>query len=145
MEQNMGTGYTYTCGCKAPQPLMIGAGKQTPKLCADTWSDMMKGKYGEMWKRAVTMHPDGGLDCSYEIYVCDCGHWERDTRRTLWQNGDKNHCKSRLPRNRAIKPCYHICPKCGKRMRIADFENDLLTCPECGEEMRDFKPAIMWD
>ena len=92
--------------------------KQTPKLCADTWSDMMKGKYGENWKRAVTMHPEGGLDCSYEIYVCDCGHWERDTRRTLWQNGDKNHCKIRLPRNRAIKPCYHVCPDCGKRHAI---------------------------
>lgn len=103
----MGTGYTYTCGCKDSQPLMVGSGKLAPKLCAETWTDMQNGKYGEMWKRAVTVHPNGGLDCSYEIYVCDCGHWERDYRRTLWQNGDRNHSKSRFPRNKAIKPLLY--------------------------------------
>ena len=72
----MGTGYIYTCGCEAPQPVMIGAGRLTPNLCADTWSDMLAGKYGDSWKRAVTMNPQGGLDCRQEIYLCDCGHWE---------------------------------------------------------------------
>ena len=141
----MGTGYIYTCGCEAPQPVMIGAGRLTPNLCADTWSDMLAGKYGDSWKRAVTMNPQGGLDCRQEIYLCDCGHWESDIRKTLWKNGDTSHCKSRLSRNKAVKTFYHMCPKCGKRMRIAHIDEDCLICPICGEEMQNISPEIKWD
>ena len=141
----MGTGTIYSCGCRAPKPLMTGAGKLTPRICTATWEDMKTGKYGENWKRAVTMHPNGGLDCDYVIHVCDCGHWEQNTKKTLWEKGNKSHCKSRLPRNRCVKRYYHLCPTCGKRMRIANLEKDCLKCPDCHQAMTDFKPYIKWD
>ena len=40
----MGTGYTYTCGCRDPQPLMIETDRQTAKICSDTWAAMQAGK-----------------------------------------------------------------------------------------------------
>ena len=40
----MGTRYIYTCGCRDPQPLMIGTDRQTAKICSDTWAAMQAGK-----------------------------------------------------------------------------------------------------
>ena len=50
-----------------------------------------------------------------------------------------------LPPNKAIKPCYHVRPDYGRRMRIANFEEVRLTCPICGEKMKDFVSANKWD
>ena len=141
----MGTGYTYHCGCKDPSPIMLGRGKLYSNICRETWDDILNGEYGPSWARAARMHPDGGLDCEYNLYLCDCGHWEVDTRKTMWEKGFSDRSKSNLPRNRAVKKSLHRCPECAGRMRIANPEEDQLTCPVCGEEMTDLKPTIKWD
>ncbi|MBQ9663232.1 MAG: hypothetical protein IJV40_08800 [Oscillospiraceae bacterium] len=141
----MGTGYTYKCGCKDPSPIMLGRGMLYANICRETWNDILNGEYGPGWARAARMHPEGGLDCENTLYLCECGHWEVDTRKTMWEKGNADHSKSNLPRNRALKKSRHKCPECGGRMRVAKLEEDTLRCPVCSEVMTDLMPTIKWD
>lgn len=75
------------------------------------------------------------------IYVCQCDHWEVDTKKSFYKQGDENH---RWTESKVAALFYHKCPECGKRMHQAD-EWDVLTCPECGEIIDGLEPSLIWD
>lgn len=138
----MGIGYTYKCKCSSPDPILIGTGMGYPILCEETWRDMSDGKYGENVRRIVKKYPRGGVDCEYKLYVCACGRWEVDTKKTVYEYGGPDH--SGNARN-IVYVFFHTCPECGRRMRVAPPRRAKLICPKCGEPMTDILPEIRWD
>ena len=138
----MGIGYTYKCNCTSPDPILIGIGMDYPLLCTKTWADMSAGKYGENVRRIVKKYPHGGIDCEYMLYVCVCGHWENDIKKTIYEYGGRDHSGTAQG---IAYVFFHKCPDCGKRMRVVPPSRAKLICPKCGEEMTDIQPAIRWD
>lgn len=136
----MGIGYYYTCKCKDAEALYLGEGMLSPAVCRETWEKMAGGDYGQRFQKLTEKYPDSGLDCENVIYVCDCGHWEVDTKKTLYKLGDGDH---RWVESKVAAIYYHKCPECGKRMRQAD-EQDVLKCPKCREIIKTM-PGIIWD
>ena len=120
-----------------PEPILLGVGMGYPLLCEETWEDMSGGKYGENVLRIVKKYPRGGVDCEYQLYVCDCGRWENDTKKTISESGEQEHGKKHI--------FYHLCPVCRRRMRAVPPSKAKLVCPKCGEPMTDFFPEIRWD
>ena len=138
----MGIGYTYKCKCKSPEPICLGVGMGYPLLCQETWEEMASGKYGASAQRYTEKYPNGGLDCEYQLYTCGCGHWEVDTKKTMYERGGPDHSDKRC---NLVHLFFHVCPECGKRMGIANPKNANLTCQKCGETMTDFFPSVRWD
>ena len=133
----MGLGYTYKCKCTSPEPILLGVGMGYPLLCEETRKEMSDGKYGENVQQIVKKYPRGGVDCEYMLYICACGRWENDTKKTINESVNQEGSKKHI--------FYHLCPDCGKRMRAVPPNKAKLVCPKCGEAMTDIQPEIRWD
>ena len=133
----MGLGYTYKCKCTSPEPILLGVGMGYPLLCEETRKEMSDGKYGENVQQIVKKYPRGGVDCEYRLYICACGRWENDTKKTINESVNQEGSKKHI--------FYHLCPDCGKLMRAVPPNKAKLVCPKCGEAMTDIQPEIRWD
>lgn len=151
----MGEGYSCKCTCGYRKDFYLGGG-------FGYWNEQKKlnkriraGKYGEKLKRVLEEKPKGVFSAELRLYRCpgcddlltdySMGFYEYNPELDQFGSGGKDFTYWMADREgwRLTRRVYHICKKCGSRLRnVADMNG--LKCPECHKIL--CMPKMMnWD
>lgn len=138
----MGLEMIFTCGCtelspktgrRYPRRISISIGPYFSTCKADNIravkEGVSKGNYGEWAKKMVEKYPDCTTSAYPELYVCECGFWDRY---------DKLNIVCEVNGKKKVFERFEFCPECGRKMHIAfsgKSGNEKLICRDCGKPM----------
>lgn len=133
----MGVMYSVKCKCGFGAKYFSNVGKMDASLKNELEKKAKDGEYGEEIKELFEKYPDGYLDQTMGLYVCDeCGESKSehclDFCRKVRQTG-----ATLGERISVIKEYKHTCDKCGSEMRKItnkEITNRKTKCPKCGKD-----------
>lgn len=133
----MGVMYSVKCKCGFGAKYFSNGSKIDDSLKKELENKAKNGEFGEEIKNSFEKYPDGYLDQTMGLYVCDeCGvskaEHSLDFCRKVRQTG-----ATLGERISVVEEYKHTCDKCGKEMRkITNKEvtNGATKCPKCGKE-----------
>ena len=82
------------------------------------------GVFGEEWRQLLLEHPDGSVNCMYDLYLCDnCDNWENEEIMDFYISKGVTKCKdinnySHETPYTLFKKYNHTCSKCGSNTRL---------------------------
>ena len=165
----MGTGLAFECrDCGYHATVHLGIGFMFPDVYQETVWMIRKEKFGQEWKDLFEKTPGAAVNADMELYVClSCGAANRGLNLSLYEPKDASVARVQdgsfsaafpaigmeyvMPDlleedYRLVEEYVHLCPDCGKPMRLYR-EGDLLKCPKCGKGRMELDPRghVCWD
>ena len=118
-------GLPYKCGCKTTdgiaKQIYFGVPEKEELHTKKLLKAVSEGVFGEEWQSLLRAHPDGSVDCRYDLYVCDnCSNWENEETMDFYVScGETKHKTVNYYPNDTftlLKKYVHVCGKCGAVM-----------------------------
>lgn len=149
----MGRRFELKCSkCKRRYNATTGSGFSQKESAKALRKEIREGKYGQKLKQEMMAHKDLLPDPTWHVYSCQCGYWESSQSMHFIRFAERKKEEDLYKEWETVKKHFHICPKCGRRMKIVDDNlvnlvfgiNGLLPCPSCGEKM-ELIDMVHWD
>ena len=170
----MGAKFGFRCpNCDYYFSASIGIGGYVfPKFYAKVIGDIKKGKHGKTARRFLEEHPNGAVDCTSAVGICEnCGTLASVIRMDMYipkpgytqplhdkEAGAFPYEETSYVTGSDLEEHYnlyrrrlHRCPKCRRKMTILREEefsqkmnNNELECPNCRMKL-EIAGLALWD
>ena len=124
--KSLAIGLPYKCGCKTKEAvakqIYFSLPEEPEKNTKKLLKAVSEGTFGEEWKQLLLDHPEGSVDCSYDLYICEkCGNWENEERMDFYLPCGEPKYKAVNPYSKdagysLYRKYDHVCGKCGSMM-----------------------------
>lgn len=152
----MGSGAIFKCPkCKFKFETHEGIGMMFPSYYQDTVAKAKEGKLGPELKTFFAEHPEGAINAENRTYCCEeCGSLSNETDLTMYLPDESKRGNPSEEYDYVMEADLedfyieyakypHKCRKCGGKMRLIDYGDDIL-CPKCHVPLEG-DGFIMWD